>query len=174
LQRPGRASTSFKVEQTRGMPTFVLVALAAVVAVVLVVHFVRRSPGGPVFYAARPALTPGVLNPDVTQATIAQTICARGWTKTVRPPASYTNTLKLEQMHRYGFTGGAVDYQEDHFISLELGGDPRDPRNLWPERRPRADRVDSIENELNAKVCSGDLSLAEAQRREADLKWTEG
>ena len=24
-------------------------------------------------------------------------------------------------------------YEEDHLISLENGGDPRDPKNLWPE-----------------------------------------
>jgi hypothetical protein len=27
----------------------------------------------------------------------------------------------------------AAHYEEDHFISLELGGHPRDPKNLWPE-----------------------------------------
>jgi hypothetical protein len=156
------------------MPTFVLVALAAIVAVVLLVHLLRREPSVPVFFAARPALTPGVLNPDVTQATIAQTICSRGWTRTVRPPTSYTNDLKLTQLRQYGFAGGPADYQEDHFISLELGGDPRDPKNLWPEHRPRAEQVDAIENELNSKVCSGELDLAEAQRREAELKWSQG
>jgi hypothetical protein len=67
-----------------------------------------------------------------------------------------------------------VDYQEDHFISLELGGAPRDRQNLWPERRPRADEVDTIENQLNAKVCSGEISLAEGRRREAEMKWTDG
>jgi len=24
-------------------------------------------------------------------------------------------------------------YEEDHFISLEVGGHPKDPKNLWPE-----------------------------------------
>src|SRR5205085_606997 len=105
----------------------------------------------------------GALNPDVTPATIRQTICARGWTKTVRPPTSYTSSLKLVQMRGYGFSGGPADYQEDHFISLELGGAPSDRKNLWPERRPRADHVDTIENDLNAKVCSGELSLSDAQ-----------
>ncbi len=156
------------------MPTFVLVLLAAVVAVVVLVHVLQSRPGGPAFYAARPPLTPGALNPDVSQATIRQTICSRGWTKTVRPPTSYTSALKLVQIREYGFAGGALDYQEDHFISLELGGAPRDPKNLWPERRPRANQVDTIENELNAKVCSGEISLAEGQRREAEMKWTDG
>jgi hypothetical protein len=156
------------------MPAWVLVVLVAAVAVFLVVHVLRRGPSEPVFYAARPAVTPGALNPDVSQATIRATICSRGWTRTVRPPTSYTSALKLAQMRRYGFAGGPVDYQEDHFISLELGGAPTDPKNLWPERRPRADHVDTIENELNAKVCSGEISLAEGQRREAELKWTQG
>jgi hypothetical protein len=77
-------------------------------------------------------------------------------------------------MREYGFAGGPTDYQEDHFISLELGGAPNDPKNLWPERRPRADQVDAVENDLNAQVCSGGLSLADAQRREAEIKWTTG
>jgi hypothetical protein len=55
-------------------------------------------------------------------------------------------------------------------ISLELGGHPTDPRNLWPEPYPRAADVDRIENELNAQVCSGALSLATAQRKETELK----
>jgi hypothetical protein len=119
---------------------------------------------------ASPTLTPGVLNGAVTQATIRSTICQRGWTATVRPPTSYTSALKVRQMAAYGDTGPPAAYQEDHLISLELGGDPTDPRNLWPEPYPRASAVDRIENDLNARVCSGALSLAEAQRKETELK----
>ena len=68
-------------------------------------------------------------------------------------------------MPEYGETGPPSAYQEDHLISLELGGSPTDPSNLWPEPYPRAADVDKIENELNDKVCSGELTLAEAQRR---------
>jgi hypothetical protein len=119
---------------------------------------------------ASPTLTPGVLNAAVTQATIGSTICERGWTSTVRPPTEYTSPLKLRQMPAYGETGPPTAYQEDHLISLELGGHPTDPRNLWPEPYPRAADVDRIENELNAQVCSGALSLATAQRKETELK----
>jgi hypothetical protein len=118
--------------------------------------------------------TPGVRNPAVTQATIRQTICVRGWTRTVRPPTTYTNDLKRRQMPIYRETGPLSRYQEDHLLSLELGGDPTDPRNLWPEPYPRAKEVDRIENELNAKVCSGELTLLEAQRRESKLKHDQG
>ena len=119
---------------------------------------------------ASPTLTPGVLNAAVTQATIGSTICKRGWTSTVRPPTGYTSPLKLRQMAAYGETGLPAAYQEDHLISLELGGHPTDPRNLWPEPYPRAAEVDRIENDLNAQVCSGALSLAAAQRKETELK----
>jgi hypothetical protein len=119
-------------------------------------------------------LTPGALNPNVTQANIASTVCTHGWTKTVRPPVDYTNALKVKQMGAYGLSGDATAYQEDHLISLELGGDPYDARNLWPEPYPRAHEMDGIENDLNAKVCSGDLSLADAQRKESAIKHTDG
>jgi hypothetical protein len=118
--------------------------------------------------------TPGVLNPDVRQETVGQTICLRGWTRTVRPPTEYTSQLKVEQLSAFRLAGRPEDYQEDHLISLELGGHPTDPRNLWPEPHPRAEQVDWIENELNRKVCSGELPLAEAQRRESALKHRAG
>jgi hypothetical protein len=130
-------------------------------------------PGAPRIVAS-PVLTPGVVNPDVTQATIGQTVCVSGWTRTVRPPVAYTNNLKLEQMREYDEQGEPSAYQEDHLISLELGGNPTDPRNLWPEPYPRASDVDRIENQLNAEVCSGKLTLAEAQRKESELKHRSG
>jgi hypothetical protein len=77
-------------------------------------------------------------------------------------------------MREYGVGGSLSDYQEDHLISLELGGHPTDPRNLWPEPYPRASEVDSIENDLNAKVCAGELSLESAQLRESELKHSDG
>ena len=119
-------------------------------------------------------LTPGVANPDVTQETIGETICTGGWTKTVRPPTEYTNALKAEQMKAYHRPGTLSDYQEDHLISLEVGGDPTDPRNLWPEPIERAVEVDDFEDELNGKICTGELTLREAQQRESELKHTAG
>ena len=123
---------------------------------------------------ADPRRTPGVLNPDVTQANIRSTICKHGWTSTIRPPTDYTNELKRRQMRQYRETGSISDYQEDHLISLELGGDPTDPRNLWPEPYPRASQMDQIENQLNDEVCSGQLALAEAQQKESEIKHTQG
>ena len=150
----------------RAIDAVVLASVAALIAYALVGCGRRSAPA----VLASPTRTPGVLNAEVTQATIGATICTHGWTATVRPPTSYTAVLKLRQMAEYNEAGSAAAYQEDHLISLELGGDPTDPRNLWPEPYPRASQVDRIENELNAQVCAGSLSLTEAQRRESALK----
>lgn len=156
------------------MTTYRLLLAAAVVlaVVALVLTLVRRPSVSAV--VADPVRTPGILNPDVTQATIGTTICVQGWTKTVRPSTDYTNALKVKQMRAYRETGSLSAYQEDHLISLELGGHPTDPRNLWPEPYPRAAQVDTIENELNAQVCSGSLTLAQAQDKESALKHSQG
>ena len=109
--------------------------------------------------------TPGVTDPGVTQSNLAQTICVPGYTKKVRPPASYTNRLKTEQMQQYGFTGPAASYEEDHLISLELGGAPSDPRNLWPEPGASPNAKDRIEDALHRAVCDGKMPLIDAQTR---------
>jgi hypothetical protein len=90
-------------------------------------------------------LTPGVLNPAVTQATIASTICRRGWTRTIRPPVDFTNALKVRQLHQYGLRGPPSAYQEDHLISLELStlGAP------W--RRLRSEKVSCLKPTVDAQ-----------------------
>jgi hypothetical protein len=158
----------------RRRPELLVVALAAVVALAL--FLLLGAGGGPALSPDRASwtLTPGVLNPQVTQGTIAQTICVDGWSSSIRPPTEYTNELKLEQMETYAREGEPADYQEDHLISLGLGGHPTDPRNLWPQPIEQALRVDGVERELHEAVCSGRLTLAEAQRRISELKHTEG
>jgi hypothetical protein len=151
--------------------TTLLLGAALVLLALLLLH--HRAGGGTRF-VADPAITPGSLNPAVTRATLATTVCVSGWTATIRPPTEYTNHLKLVQLRQYGFPGGPADYQEDHFISLGLGGNPTDPRNLWPEPWPRARAVDTIERELHADLCAGRHSLAEVQRRIAAIKDADG
>jgi len=148
--------------------------LAGAVPLLAVAYFEPPSSTGKGPYHADLARTPGVVNPDVTQENIASTICVHGWTRTIRPPTDYTNALKVKQMREYGVGGSPSRYQDDHLISLELGGHPTDGRNLWPEPYPRAAEMDSIENELNAKVCTGDMSLDEAQQKESTIKHTDG
>jgi hypothetical protein len=153
-------------------PADFVIALVLVVGVLVVFAHGHDRPAHSIL--ADPVRTPGVLNPNVRQADIRSTICRHGWTETIRPPTSYTDALKTKQMRQYGEAGSLSDYQEDHLISLELGGNPTDPRNLWPEPYPRASDVDKIENELNAEVCSGELTLAQAQQREDTMKHMQG
>ncbi len=118
-----------------------------------------------------PNCTPGEADPNVTQANINQTICVRGYTKTVRPPTNITSTLKKVSMQQYGFIDSSSNYEYDHLISLELGGSPQDTRNLWPEPGASPNPKDKVENKLHSLVCSGAIQLTEAQRRIA-TNWT--
>jgi hypothetical protein len=148
---------------------------------------VRRI--GPADIYPDPVRTPGAANPQVTQRNIGDTICSRRWsTKQIRPPAQYTGRLKRKQLREYGDTvhqaraqlinpsTGKVDttrcvarsdnpacYEEDHLIPIEDGGDPTDPRNLWPE--PYNTRVggtimgarqkDVVEGFVHDEICYG-------------------
>lgn len=120
--------------------------------------------------------TRGSTNPDVTQDNIEETICNPNWhTSAIRPSSSYTRKLKQQQIDALGLPGTVSDYEEDHLIPLELGGHPTDPDNLWPEAyepRPGAYQKDGVERYLHNEVCTGNLSLRDAQR-EISEDWYE-
>jgi hypothetical protein len=115
-----------------------------------------------------PSCTPGVTNPDVTQDTIDSTICVSGWTSTIRPPTSYTNKLKAQGIIDYGYSDTSMsDYEEDHFLALEDGGSPTDPRNLWPEPHSgdaNSYNKDGVETKVKNAICNGTVTLAAAQQ----------
>ena len=114
-------------------------------------------------------VTPGALNSAVTQENIDKTICISGYTGTIRPPASYTTKLKTKQLASgpYAVTPAKLsDYEEDHLVSLEIGGNPTDEKNLWPQLwngQNGAHKKDTLENKLHKLVCSKKITLKEAQ-----------
>lgn len=114
-----------------------------------------------------PFCTPGSIDPTVTQDNIQSTICVSGYTATVRPPVSYTEPLKLQSIQQYGYNDASpADYEYDHLIPLELGGNPTDTKNLWAEPgygTYTAYDKDGFENYLHGLVCDGGMSLAQAQ-----------
>lgn len=122
-------------------------------------------------------VTPGALNKDVTQDNIASTVCKSGWTATIRPTVTYTNKLKTDQLNTTYKSYTAIwgtdssKYEEDHLISLQLGGHPSDPKNLWPEpyEGMGARKKDVVETALKRLVCAGTLKLKDAQK--AILNW---
>jgi hypothetical protein len=77
-------------------------------------------------------------------------------------------------MKQYGESGSPSSYEEDHLIPLELGGAPRNPKNLWPEPRSESRHSDPLETTLKRKVCAGTLSLAAARRGIIAYKRTNG
>lgn len=107
--------------------------------------------------------TPGAVDPAVTQADIQSTICASGYTETVRPPESQTEAFKFGQAYpAYGIETGTAS-ELDHLVPLELGG-ANDAANLWPEVGSVPNPKDSVENALNKAVCDGQIRLVRAQR----------
>src|SRR5947209_7059283 len=99
---------------------------------------------GPSYLYPDPEKTPGVTNPNIAQANIHENICNPNWhginpwthtdekgTKSIRPPSSYTDNLKKQQLAAPRYNDkDPTHYEEDHFISLELGGNRRDPKHL--------------------------------------------
>jgi hypothetical protein len=117
-----------------------------------------------------PRCTPGAIRAGVSLATI----CAFGYSSSVRPPESYTEPLKLRQMRAYGLPGSPRDYEEDHLVPLSIGGAPRDPRNLWPEPRngpDNAEQKDQLESWTARMACAGRIPLSRLQQEMA-TDWT--
>lgn len=128
--------------------------------------------------------TPGMVNSNVTQATIGQTICKSGWATTIRPAENVTEPEKFTSMKQYGdsTTKGQVSkYEYDHLVPLEVGGDPNSVQNLWPELHSvilnnyqyGSYTKDKVENALNSLVCKGAMPLAQAQQVFI-TNWTNG
>jgi hypothetical protein len=116
-----------------------------------------------------PACTPGGIDPAVTQADLATTICRPGYTATVRPPASDTGRWKIRTYVFYGLDT-ATSGEYDHLVPLELGG-TNSTSNLWVEMGAIPNPKDKVENRLHQEVCAGKLTLAAAQQAIA-TDWT--
>lgn len=54
-------------------------------------------------------------------------------------------------------------YEIDHLIPLELGGS-NGIANLWPQAAPGFHDKDRVEDSLHRRVCSGNMTLDQAQR----------
>ena len=109
-----------------------------------------------------PACTPGAVDRAVTQADIGSTICAAGYTDTVRPLESQTEAFKWH-VAEPAYGQHDVSGELDHLVPLELGGD-NDAANLWVEAGPLPNSKDSVEDALNHAVCGGEITLRTAQR----------
>ena len=105
-----------------------------------------------------PACTPG----DILNVT-KSAICKSGYSTSVR---NVPDSEKNQVYDEYGITSHRPgQYEVDHFVSLELGGS-NDISNLWPQPaspKPGFHEKDKVENYLHDQVCSGAMTLQEAQ-----------
>lgn len=121
----------------------------------------RTKTSGCVSHNALPdsACTPGAIIADATK----EQICTPGYSKNVR---DVPTSVKNEVYREYGIESHTTgEYEVDHLVSLELGGS-NDIANLWPEPaepRPGFHEKDKVENYMHDQVCSGAISLEQAQ-----------
>jgi hypothetical protein len=105
------------------------------------------------------ACTPGVIFAHAT----VQEICTPGYSSSVRNvPYSEKDQAYAEYGIQSHYSG---QYEVDHLVPLELGGS-NDIANLWPEAAsptPGFHQKDEVENYLHDQVCSGAMSLRDAQ-----------
>ena len=113
-----------------------------------------------------PSLTRGETNPAVTQGTIADTICNRGWStgsirdteSSAHEKATTYNTYHIP--HPANNTGQDQTCELDHLISLENGGGDG-LENIWPECGPTGvilaqrwfKKKDAVENFVHNSIC---------------------
>lgn len=107
------------------------------------------------------ACTPGAVFPGVT----AEQVCQSGYASSVR---DVPQSEKDQVYGEYGIASHTTgEFEVDHLVSLELGGS-NDISNLWPEAAspaPGFHEKDKVEDYLHNQVCSGAMSLADAQRQ---------
>lgn len=106
------------------------------------------------------------INPAVTQANIHSTICAPGWSTSVRPDRFAMAVAKTKLIKAAGIP--ATDrgkYVLDHIVPIEVGGSPNDPKNFMLQTVADAKAKDKAENFAHTYVCKKvkPLSLADAQ-----------
>jgi hypothetical protein len=109
--------------------------------------------------------TPGKADPALTQSVICgktfRTTDIRNVSESVKNQVYYRYKVSNHQ----GYCTGKEGCEIDHLISLELGGS-NDASNLWPQPYSgvtNAHDKDKLENKLRVLVCSGQLTLQQAQ-----------
>lgn len=109
-------------------------------------------------------LTPGAIDHSLTKTKLCDPTFHTGTARHV------TESEKKGVCYAYGITSGCPGsgYELDHLISIELGG-ANDPTNLWPQPADAPGIIgfhtkDVVENRAHAAVCSGKLTLEQAQQ----------
>jgi hypothetical protein len=107
------------------------------------------------------------LDPQVTQATIVDTICVPGYVDRVSPSFDVQMRQKQRLLKQRGIDdASASEYALDHRIPVLLGGLASAPANLdlrrWEGRNGQR-RKERLAVFLKRCVCTGDMTLVAAQ-----------
>lgn len=110
---------------------------------------------------AQATFDPRVIDPQVNQGNVAQTICRPGgWTDSVR------NVKSADRKQAFALAG--IDpkvggpWIVDHHCSLELGCSNVLP-NLMIQNKKDSDLNNKLENRLHMLVCKGQVTLDQAR-----------
>jgi hypothetical protein len=111
-----------------------------------------------------PIVPDSIKSPGATRVVTLKSVCTQGSSKIVRNvPQSEKNAVYREYGIAHRHPG---EYEIDHIVSLELGGS-NDIKNLFPESyitKPyNAHLKDKLENELHVEICSGKITMKDAQ-----------
>lgn len=117
-------------------------------------------------YKGRPdyQCTPGAITLRINQNNIQNTICQTNYLKSSARPS----TKKVQAAFAEYKIKKRQNYRLDHLIPLHLGGS-NDIANLWPQpkankRQPAGvQQKNKMESRLLSSVCSGKITLAQAQ-----------
>lgn len=122
-----------------------------------------------------PVVTPGAVDPEIEADPsgaslvvngVEKNICAPHFSaKAIRKTIRNFPRLKRVACEQYGVAACNGSVEGDHLISIEIGGCPDCQQNVWPEPMSEARIKDhQVEDVLPKLVCSGRLSLTEAQK----------
>ena len=105
-----------------------------------------------------PVKTPGdILTTDTS------TICQPAYYRSVK---DVSDDIKKAIYKKYGlrYPQAKEKYEVDRLIPIELGGS-NDPKNLWPQAgaSPGYKQKNAVDDFLHAQVCTGQMTLEEAQ-----------
>jgi hypothetical protein len=155
------ALKGISADVAQGIPPLAQAAGATTSSIQTVSLAPSSTKAGPAYLYPNLSLTPGA-----ALTTDATTICTPGYASSLRD----VSTATKEQVYaEYGvsYPQPLGAYEVDHFIPLEIGGS-NDLTNLWLEPAsptPGFHQKDQFENFEHGQVCSGTVSVVDAQSR---------
>lgn len=163
-----------KYSKRCGVSPLVKVLLWLVLPVAVCVWAVAHGQGIPYFPATATPASP--TRPDVPGTVLTDDlskICRRGYSASVRPPESVTETERhvIDKL-RTGASRFPQGWQLDHLVPICLGGDPKSRNNLWVQPIGEARAKDREEVRICREVCAGQVDIHDAQKY--FMSWPDG